>query len=376
MSRELPLLGCALLLACSSAPKGETSSSSHPPRHEGEARIELPGERTKKPQAEALPGEAPAPEVAAEQAPAAAPADVESALAYDPKDPLANLEAADALDTAGTIATDVKVPRGGCAVTQAGQRVWSHPGPATVVSLGRGFAVIGYAKKELRDQLFLVHVPASGLPEPITAIDIEPPHPRARIAPPGASARSDNDIMVAFTDGTGELFARQLRIGRGGMGPRLKLAKGVDTRFAPAVTHHEDSALVAYTLGTTPMEVHLAVIDDQGKLSASHDATPTSMGASAPTFIAGASPPSLLTIDARDGMSPIVRSDLDADLKPRPGEVAVPVGMVSSPAELAGASGSVGTYVGYTGLGSAATSAVGLVAIAPIAGTPEALVKG
>jgi hypothetical protein len=50
--------------------------------------------------------------------------------------------------------------------------------------------------------------------------------------------------------------------------------------------------------------------------------------------------------------------------------------MVSSPPRIAAASSSVGTYVAYTGLGSAATSAIGLVAIAPVPGSPQALVKG
>jgi hypothetical protein len=364
-----------MLIACSSTPRAEPAASDA----KGESTLELPdgpGKPATQPSKE-LPGEAPAPEVADKQAPAAAPVDVDSVLAYDPADPLANLEAADALDSAAApLNSDVKPPLRGCAVVHAGRRVWPTPGPANVVSLGRGFAVVGYASKDEHDQLFLVHLPASGQPEPITALDIQPPHPQPRVAPPGVSARGENDLMVAFTDGKGELFARRLRIGRGGMGPRVALGKGVDTRFAPAVTHHEDRVLVAWTKGSTPMQTHLAVIDDEGKVGARSDLTPTSMGASAPSFISGASPPSVLTIDARDGVSPIVRTDLGADLKPGEDEVAVVAGMVSSPSELAGASSTMGTWVAYTGLGSAATSAVGLVPIAPVPGSPQALVKG
>jgi hypothetical protein len=43
---------------------------------------------------------------------------------------------------------------------------------------------------------------------------------------------------------------------------------------------------------------------------------------------------------------------------------------------LAAAAGSVGTYVAFTGLGSAATSAVGLVALAPITGSPSTMIAG
>jgi hypothetical protein len=100
------------------------------------------------------------------------------------------------------------------------------------------------------------------------------------------------------------------------------------------------------------------------------------MGAAAPVFVAGASPPVLMAVDARDGMSPILRVDFGNDAQPQPAQVAVPVSMVSSPPVLAAAAGSVGTYVGFTGLGSAATSAVGLVAVAPIAGSPSTLIPG
>jgi len=50
--------------------------------------------------------------------------------------------------------------------------------------------------------------------------------------------------------------------------------------------------------------------------------------------------------------------------------------MVASPPELAAASSSIGTHVAYTGIGSAATTAIGLVPIAPIVGSPEAMVPG
>jgi hypothetical protein len=50
--------------------------------------------------------------------------------------------------------------------------------------------------------------------------------------------------------------------------------------------------------------------------------------------------------------------------------------MMSQPPELAAAQSGDGTYVGYAGVGSAATSAVGVVQVGPKVGAPEALVKG
>jgi hypothetical protein len=100
------------------------------------------------------------------------------------------------------------------------------------------------------------------------------------------------------------------------------------------------------------------------------------MGAAAATFVAGAVPPVVVAVDARDGVSPLLRIDLAGDGKPGEAQVAVPVTMVSSPPRLASAASGMGTYVAYTGVGSAATSAVGLVSIAPIAGSPTALIPG
>jgi hypothetical protein len=374
------LLACGAAAGCSSAPKGEPTAKDPAPSGEsgnGE-RIALP--TSAKPESSAasteLPGTAPTDPGAGAEARPEAPADVQAALDYDPADPLGDLESADALDSAGAAPSDAAPPDGGCVVTHNGRRVWPAPGPATVASVGQGFAVAGYARRDGKEQLFLAHVPASGAPEPITAFTIDPPHPSERVAPPGLAARDDNDLIVAFTDGEGVLHARRLRIGRGGSGGQVEIARGVDTRFAPAVASHEDRTLVAWTQGSTPMRVHLAVLDEGAKVLQRHDLTPPTMGAAAPAFIDGATPPALVAVDARDGVSPIVRIDLRADLTPTEGQVAAAVGMVSSPPELAAASSPAGTYVAYTGLGSAATSAVGLVAISPVVGSPEAMVPG
>jgi hypothetical protein len=221
-----------------------------------------------------------------------------------------------------------------------------------------------------------VHLPEGGLPQPITAFDVAPPHPRARTAPPGLAARDENDIAVAFVDGNGKLFVRRLRMARGGTGAATEIAGSVDTRFEPALSHSPERTLVAWTEGSTPMRAKLAVLSSEGAVTARHDLTPVSMGASAPSFVAGASPPVLVAIDARDGYSPILRIEFGDDGAPQPATVALPVSMIATPPELAAASSSVGTYVAFAGLGAAATSAVGLVAIAPIAGTPLPLVKG
>lgn len=358
--------GAGLTVACGAAPKPEQPPES--PKSVAPISAASPP---------ALGGERPA---VAEGAPAAqpqAPTEIAEALAYDPKDPLANLEAADALDKmARGPRGDGKPPAGGCAVVDAGRRVWPGSGPAAIAAVGRGFVIAGYAQREGREQLYVVHLPEDGLPEPITAFDIDPPHPRARVAPPGLAARDANDMAVAFVDGNGKLFVRRLRVARGGTGAATEIASAVDTRFEPALSHGPERTLVAWTEGSTPMRAKYAVLSSEGAITARHDLTPTSMGASAPSFVAGASPPVLVAIDARHGFSPVLRIDIGSDGAPAPATVALPLSMVAMPPELAAASSSTGTYVAFAGLGAAATSAVGLVAIAPIAGTPMPLVRG
>lgn len=369
----LVVLAVATCQACGSGPKTDQPVESLPKAH---AQASAPAQPPQKPAPSQQHAEVPA----AEPAPVEEPTDVQKVLAYDPKDPLANLEAADALDkmaqrpTGATQTT--KVPHGACVVLDAGRRVWPAPGPAAVAAVGRDFVVAGYAQREGREQLFVVHVTEGGLPEPIAAFDVKPPHPRARVAAPGLTARDENDLTVAFVDGAGKLWARRLRVGRGGTGAPVEIASTVDTRFAPALASSQDHTLLAWTAASTPMHTHLAVLSSEGAVISRHDVTPTGLGATAPSFVSGANPPVLVALDAHEGMSPILRIEIGNHGEPQPAQVALPVGMVSSPPELAAASSPVGTYVAYTGLGSAATSAIGIVAIAPIAGTPEALVKG
>jgi hypothetical protein len=351
---------------CSSAPK-----SSPPPESSPKPRLPAP------PAAAPTTENAPAPAPAAQ--PAESPTDVDQVLAYDPHDPLANLEAADALDKlahAPEGAREQKPPHAGCVVVDAGRRVWPAPGPSAIAAAGRDFVVAGYATRADHEQLFAVRVGPRGAPEPITAFAIEPKLPHARVAPPGLATRNENDLVVAFVDGDGKLWARRLRTGRSGTGPALQIASGIDARFAPVLAASQDKTLLAWTVGSTPMHTHLALLSLEGALLGEHDVTPTGLGAAAPSFVSGAEPPVLLALDPHEGMSPILRIDIGDHGEPQQAQVALPVGMISAPPRIAAASSSIGTFVGYTGLGSAATSAIGLVAIAPIAGTPQALVKG
>ena len=358
------LLALACLLGCG---QGANTTPQPPPGAEPPKAAATP----------AAPPLAPKTAPAATPEPLAVPTDVEKALAYDPKDPLGDLESADALDRmAQGGAREVKPPAGGCALIDAGRRVWPAPGPVTIDALPRGFVVAGYALRDGRDQAFVVRVGDDGKPEPVTAFDIDPPHTQKRLAAPGLGARDDSAVLLATVDGAGKLSARSLRMGPGGGGERLELASGVDTRISPSVAYSETRALIAYTAASTPMRAKLVVLSNTGRLVATHDVTPESMSAAAASFVDGAQPPTLLAIDARDGLSPLLRIDVAGDGTPKPAQVVLPLSTVSTPPRLSAASASIGAHVLYTGMGSAATSAVGLVSIEPIVGRPSPFVPG
>jgi hypothetical protein len=316
-------------------------------------------------------------------APAATPSnariDVNEALRYDPNDPLGNLEAADVLDRGAAHGGSAKlvVPARGCAVAEEPRRVWPKPGLASVAAFGGGFVLAGYTQGNAGEQVFVVYVTGKGKLEPVATLPLATPYPGERLAAPGLAADAAQGVSVAYADGSGTLFEQNLRVGAAyGGGAPLTVAHGVDTRFEPAVGFGKRGTLIAYTVGSTPMHTMLVRLDPKGDVMGTHDVTPAAMGAAAPAFVNGAFPLWLVTADPRNGLSPIARTPLDAEGKPGPAEVAAPVGMMSTPPELAAAQADFGAFVVYTGLGSAATSAVGLVRVAPKAESPEAFVKG
>jgi hypothetical protein len=304
---------------------------------------------------------------------------VSDALRYDPADPLADLERADELDRGAAQArgAPAAIPARGCALDGQARRIWPAPGIANVAAFGDDFVVTGYARDAQTERVFVVHVTAAGEAAPVASVRVEPPHAVRRSAGPGIAASLQHGARIAYTTGAGVLLTQLLQVGASrGAGASLELARGVDTRFAPAVSLGKRATLIAYTLGSTPMRTKLARIGPKGDVLEVHDVTPQAMGAAAPAFVQGSEPLLLVTADARDGMSPIARTQLDDGGVPRGTEVAASVGMMSEPPQLTAAGASFGGFVGYAGLGAAATSAIGLVQISPKGGAPAAMVKG
>jgi hypothetical protein len=357
-------------------PPGPSAPSQSTPPPGASARNPSPSEPTSKPARASAPP--PPPTAAGPVVLGGKSREVEDALRYDPGDPLGNLEAADVLDrgAARSGPRKVVVPPRGCALAEEPRRVWPKPGIAAITAVESGFVLAGYTRAGGAEQVFVVYVAGSGALELLATLPIEVPQTAERKVAPGLAADGEG-VTVAYTDGAGSLIVQGLRIGAAhGGGTAAILARGVDTRFAPAVSRARRGALIAYTLGSSPMRVTLLRLDAKHDVLGTHDVTPPAMGAAAPTFTSSDGPDWLITADPRNGMSPIARTPLDREGKPGPAEIAAPVGMMSSPPVLVAAQAEFGTYALYTGLGTAATSAVGLIKLAPKGAAPEAFVKG
>ncbi|MBW2461806.1 MAG: hypothetical protein JRH11_09175 [Deltaproteobacteria bacterium] len=301
-------------------------------------------------------------------------------------DPLAGMdEPPTPSEYAGVPAGEVAVgdvPPGACvALTEAPQRVWPRPGVPAITVLGERFHLAlhgGGAPGDEADELHLVSASPETEPTPIRSLRINPAHGGGRIAPPAITVDGD-ELVVAFIDGQGHVRLGSTDPARPSANLRtIEAGSGADVRFAPAVAVVRGTRVVAWTDGTgTPMRVRVARADRSGVLLGTHDVTMAGMGAATPTFAAGASTPTLYFIDARAGISPIVKAELRPDGSPRPSSVARPVGTVSVPPELAvGVTGDGHAFAGYTAIGNMATTAVGLMPLFGDVATALPLVPG
>lgn len=305
---------------------------------------------------------------------------VERALAYDPADPLGDLASADVLSNDADQGDRPELS-GPCQWASRPRRLWSRPGQFAIAACGSGFVVAGYASAKdataKTEELVLLRLDGKGPPKLLHTSTVSPALPGERLAPPGLAARDAVHITLATTDGVGALKVAEVAVDRPRASVRLRaIAAAVDTRFAPAVTHVDAGALVAYTEGSTPMRTHVALVRPDGSPATTTNVTPAHVGAAAPAFADGASPPVLYLVDARDGMSPILASKVSAQGAVEQARVVVPVGMVAAPTRLAAGRAAFGTALAYVGMGSAATTAIGVVDVAPKPGSPTAMVPG
>ena len=307
-------------------------------------------------------------------------------------DPLAGLDdgvdpdvvAADAVDPAAVDPTEVggntatsSPPSGGCDFAdEAASKIWQRPAVADIVEVGDGFAVAGYAQTDDGgEEVFVVTLRPGALPRPVYRAQLEAPLRGIRSAPPGFAARDGGHVALAVTDRRSRVLYAQLTLAAGSAGASggslREIAHGADQRYAPALAFApEGDGLVAWADGASDRpRVRLARVSRSTQPPSVRDLTPVSAGATCPVIVGDA----LLFADHRQGMSNLYWAQLPHG-EP---QVLRPVSHLFDPLALTAARWGERWLVGYTAIGRAATTAVGMV-IAEGARTPgpKAIVAG
>ena len=279
-------------------------------------------------------------------------------------------------ETVGVVASpatlDLAAPPHGCvAITRAPTRVIAAGGPASITATVGGFVVAGYmpgassgSPGASSEEVVAVRLSPSSPTSPLATLMLGPGTTTPRVAPPMVSALDNGRVLVAATDARGAVRVVILGVSSPTMRPELRtIGRGADLRFAPAIAPlRGGAAAIAYTDGSgMPMRVRLAVVRPDLSTASTHDLTPQSLGASAPVADTLAEVPEIVFLDARGGLSPVVRVALGEDGAPRPAQIDRPLSTVSEPAHIATAHVGPRRFVAYTAIGRAATSAIGIV---------------
>ncbi len=306
------------------------------------------------------------------ETPAVEPGEAEAAPTPTESDPLAGLDDVAALEAEtpdvaarpDTSEVDARVPAGGCATfSELPERIWSRAGPTAIASAGGddGFAFAGYAHPESGsgEELFVGTIKPGGSARPVLREDLERPYTGTRVAPPGLGPLDLGHVGVATTDMAGNVQFAVVQLG-GNARPWRNVGSGADRRFPPAVAMRGGRHVVAYTesRGDEGMAVWSVALDPLGEVKARIDLTPANMSAAAPVFIAGSE--RLFFVDPREGLSVLLSSDVSGD-RSAPATTVRPLSNVFEPAVVAPVQLSdTRTVVGFTAMGQAAATAVGL----------------
>jgi len=275
-------------------------------------------------------------------------------------DPLAGLDDPEALEAAVPTTTsaldeDVAVPERGCAFADEGAvKLWQRPGVARIAGIGDGFAIAGYARKEGGgEEVFLLTLRPGSPATPILRADLEHPLQQARVAAPALAARDGGHVGLAFTDRRG-----QVRYGRIDLSSRrgsfLEVGTGADQRYAPAIAFRGADDYVAHADASGDRSrVKLSRIIGGTSLGEGRDLTPDAGGATCPAVVGD----SLISVDHREGLSTFYRVELPDGVP----SVLRATTHLYDPVAIAPVKLGETWLIGYTAVGSAAASAVGLV---------------
>ncbi|MGE0785036.1 MAG: hypothetical protein AB7S26_05055 [Sandaracinaceae bacterium] len=266
-------------------------------------------------------------------------------------------------------------PPGGCAFSEA-SAAWQRPGWVDIAATDRGFLIGGTADHGAYEMAFLATVGSGGGASVMTQTRLEAPVPDThRRAPPALEVAGEH-AALSLVDGQGRLLIARFDPLDSGALRFYEVAPGASLRFSPALARVRGAWWVAWTeeRGEHGRRLFALRVPDEGDVGDPIDLTPSAGGGAAPAFIQGAEPPSLVFLDAREGTSVAHRATVEGNAFSEV-SVARPVGMVTDPPMIAAFRVAQSDFLVYTGIGTAATTAVGLM---PLAGTdsPTPIVPG
>ncbi len=264
-------------------------------------------------------------------------------------------------------------PEEGCELS-APARVFAGDAWVDVAASGEGFLVAGVSRLGDGEHAFAVAVAVDGTTRLTArrAIEGDAPAGYRRAGP--ALAVAGGRAAFAFADGRGSL--ELAFFDAGGEGPLLftPAAEGASLRFAPVMAWRGPQLLLAWTDQSGGRRRVFVARVEEGRVSDPVDVTPPSGAGSAPAFVDGASSPRLVFFDAREALSVMLRVDASGDALGE-AEVARPVSLLTDPPTAAAFAMQGSDWVVYTGIGAAATTAVGLLALSGLQ-RPAAVVPG
>ncbi len=264
----------------------------------------------------------------------------------------------------------VAAPEAGCAFG-APVRVHDAPGWVSVAPFGGGFVVAGLGRDGDGEQVVVSRIGGDGSVQELARGALENGAPDHRRAAPALATRGSR-IALAVADGRARLMFAELD-GGGALAWR-SIAESASLRFTPALASHADGWAIAWTEEREhAMRVHAGRVV-AGALTGARELAPEGGGSAASSFVAGATPPSIVLLDPRSGVSVVHRASLAGAAFGDP-EVARPINLVTEPPEIAAVNVGGAPWLAYTAVGSAATTAVGLVPLSNEA-MPTAIVPG
>ncbi len=269
-----------------------------------------------------------------------------------------------------------KAPARGCALLPARTSFVSKVvSPASVVSTADGFRVAVYEPRGVGESVALYRVSPGNSAAILGAAALKAPNRLRRGSGPAMIATAGG-VALGAVDGAAHVYLATADA-RGAVTAWKSIGVAADLRFAPALWVAGDDVLVAWTESFQGAN-RVWVTPVQGEVvRPAMNVMPGGLGGATPVFLPGETGGATLTfMDPREGISPIVRVPFDKAGAPGEGEVLRPVGSAAAFPQLAVARAGALEFIGYTVIGNAATTAVGIFSLATKDEAPIALTHG